>query len=67
MAPNGENSYYRGIEDVLDEHRTLTIVQGYDQADGGYLHCIETDYHVAREAIGMILSKQDQEIETVVG
>ncbi len=50
-----EISYYHGIENILTESRILTV-----RFDTGFkdIFCIETDYHVAREAIGMVLSRK---------
>ena len=57
-----EINYYHGIEKILSEHRILTV--RFDTG-GEYVFCIETDYHVAREAIGMVLNRQDQVTEVV--
>ena len=45
-----EINYYQGIEDILDESRVLTTTQG-ESGHQEYLHCVETNYHVAREVV----------------
>lgn len=49
-----EISFYHGIENILDDSRVLTVAQG-DSGHCKYIHCVETDYHIAREVIRMVL------------
>ena len=56
-----EISYYQGIENILDENRVLTVRQD-DDGHGNYLHCVETDYHVAKEAIGLVIPKEEKAV-----
>jgi hypothetical protein len=49
-----EISFYQGIENILDDSRVLTVAQS-DSGHSKYIHCVETDYHIAREVIGMVL------------
>lgn len=54
-----EISFYQGIEDILDDRRVLTVAQD-DSGHSKYIHCVETNYHVAIEAIGMLLSRKER-------
>ena len=51
-----EISYYKGVEDILGEHRVLTVTLDDGGREG--IHCAETNYHIAREAIGVVLPAQ---------
>ena len=50
-----ESNYYTGIEEILSKDRTLTVVQDDGGREG--IHCLETNYHIARKAVGMVLSR----------
>ncbi len=52
---DAEISYYNGIEKVLREDRVLTVAQ--DDGARRYIHCVETNYHVARAVIAAMIPR----------
>lgn len=44
-----EKNYYHGVEKILTESRTLTVVVDDGGREG--IHCLETPYHIAREVV----------------
>ena len=59
-----EISYYDGIEDILGGFRALTILQVDDR---NYVHCVETNYRIAKEVIGVVIPNKESVLARVAG